>query len=320
MTTAAVIVLGIKVSLALTVLAAGMRARSGDAFWLFRRPSLLARTIIAMNVMMPLVAILMVSLLGLNPAVKVALVALSMSPVPPVLPRRSINSGGAASYTIGLLVAVSILSVGLVPFTAWAIGRLFATPVRVDPRDILALAAELILVPLFLGVLLRRFVPAFAERMAKPTDAVATWLLRIAIVPVFVVSWPAIRELLGNGSLLAMLVMALTGLAIGHYVGGPEDDNRIVLALATALRHPAVASAVGQTAFPDNEMLRAAALLAVVVSAVATLPYAGWAERHLWERRHRSIHLSGRRSTLPQPAYQGRERRASSRRDGDRRR
>src|SRR5690242_14857716 len=122
MTTAAVIVLAIKVSLALTVLATGMRAGPGDHLWLFRRPSLLARTVLSMSVMMPLVAVLMVSILRLNPAVEVALVALSMSPMPPLLPRKALHSGGAASYTVGLLVAVSVLSVALVPLTAWAVG------------------------------------------------------------------------------------------------------------------------------------------------------------------------------------------------------
>ena len=57
---------------------------------------------------------------------------------------------------------------------------------------------------------------------------------------------PAIRELLGNGTLLAMLIMCFAGLAIGYYVGGPEEDNRVVLALATAMRHPAVAITIGQ--------------------------------------------------------------------------
>lgn len=320
MTAAAVIALAIKVSLALTVLATGMSARSGDHLWLFRRPSLLVRTILAMNVMMPLIAIVVVSILGLESTVKVALVALSMSPVPPLFSKKVLKSGGAASYGVGLLTAVSILSIVIVPITAWTVGRLFATPVHVAPRVILALVGEAILLPLLVGSLLRRFAPSFAAGALKPTDVVATWLLRIAIVPVLIISWPDIRELLGNGTLLAMLIMAFAGLAIGHYVGGPEDDNRVVLALATAMRHPAVAIAIGQAAFPGNQMIRAAVLFAVVVVAVATTPYASWAARHQSERRQRSIHLSGRRSTASPTAYHGTERRASSTRGGDRRR
>ena len=320
MTTAAVVVLAIKVSLALTVLATGMRAGPGDHLWLFRRPSLLARTILSMNVMMPLIAVLMVSILRLNPAVEVALVALSMSPVPPLLPRKALHSGGATSYTVGLLMAVSLLSVVLVPLTAWTVGRLFATPLHIAPSSIVALVGPVILLPLAAGLLIRRFMPRSADRVLKATDAAAMLLLLVAIIPVFIISWPTVRELLGNGTLLAMLVMCLTGLAIGHYVGGPEHETRVVLALATAMRHPAVAITIGQAAFPDNEMIRSAVLLAVVVVALATMPYASWAERREWDRRQRSIHLSGRRSTMPRPAYHGPERRASSARGGDRRR
>jgi BASS family bile acid:Na+ symporter len=273
-----------------------------------------------MNVMMPLIAVLMVSILRLNPAVEVALVALSMSPVPPLLPRKALHSGGATSYTVGLLAAVSVLSIVAVPLSVWAVGRLFATPVRVSPNAIGALVGPVILLPLAAGFLLRRFATSVAEHTSRLADVAATWLLVIAIIPVFIISWPLVRELLGNGTLLAMLVMCLAGLSIGHYVGGPDPDHRVVLALATAMRHPAVAITIGQAAFPGDETIRAAVLLAVVVVAVTTMPYASWAERHLRERRKRSIHLSGRRSTVARPAYHGPERRASSARGGDRRR
>src|SRR4051812_10258495 len=289
MTTAAMIALAIKVSLALTVLATGMRAGPGDHLWLFKRPSLLLRTILAMNVMMPLIAVLMVALLGLSPPVNVALVALSLSPVPPLLPRKALNYGGAASYAVGLLVTVSVLSVVLVPFTGWVVGELFATPVHVAPRVILALVGETILLPLVAGSLIRRFAPTFTARVLKPTEKVAMGLLGVAIIPVLVVSWPAIRELFGNGTLVAMLVMCIAGLAIGHYVGGPEEDNRVVLALATATRHPAIAIVIGQAAFPGNETIRAAVLLAVVVVGVATIPYVSWADRRQWVRRRRAL-------------------------------
>jgi BASS family bile acid:Na+ symporter len=320
MTITALIVLAIKVSLALTVLVTGMRAGPGDHLWLFRRPALLARTILSMNVLMPLIAVLMVSILRLNPAVEVALVALSISPVPPFLPSKALKSGGATSYSVGLLFAVSVLSIVLVPFTAWAVSQLFATPVQVPPRVVLSIVGEVILLPLVAGGLLRQLAPSFVARAVKPTEKAATLLLIVAIIPVFVISWPAIRELLGNGTLLAMLVMSFAGLAIGHYVGGPEPDNRIVLALATAMRHPAVAIAIGQAAFPGNDMVRAAVLLAVIVVAFSTIPYASWAERQQRDRRQRTVHLSGRRSTLPRPAYHGAERRADSGRGGDRRR
>jgi bile acid:Na+ symporter, BASS family len=320
MTAAALIVLAIKVSLALTVLATGMRSKPGDHFWLFRRPSLLARTIVSMNIMMPLTAVLMVSILRLNPAVEVALVALSMSPVPPLLPRKAVGTVASSSYTIGLMVAVSILSVVLAPATTWAVGRLFATPVRVPPRAVLALVGPVILAPLAVGSLARRFAPSLTHRVLKPLDVAATWLLIISVIPVMFVSWPTVRELLGNGTLLAMLVMCFAGLAIGHYVGGPELEHRVVLALATATRHPAVAMTIGQAAFPGNEMIRSAVLLSVVVVGLATMPYASWAERQQLDRRRRSIRLSGRRSTLPRPAYHGKERRVSSARGGDRRR
>src|SRR4029078_6536044 len=124
MTTAAVITLAIKVSLALTVLAAGMRARPADHLWLFRRPSLLARTILSVNVMMPRIAMLMVSILGVSEPVRVALLARSMSPVPPLFPPKVVASRGSAPYAVSLLGTAAALPVVLVALSAVRVGRI----------------------------------------------------------------------------------------------------------------------------------------------------------------------------------------------------
>ena len=88
----------VKVSLALMVLAIGLRSSEGDALWLIRRPGLLARSILSINVIVPLVALAVTQAFDLQPAVEVAIVALSISPVPPVLPIQTDKAGGESSY------------------------------------------------------------------------------------------------------------------------------------------------------------------------------------------------------------------------------
>src|SRR5262245_40607148 len=119
MRSAAIIRLAVEVSLALTVLDIGSRGRPGDATWLFRRPALLARSIVSMNVIMPLFALATAYAFNLQPAVKIALVALAVSLVPPILPTRQVKAGGSRSYSIGLLVAASVIAVVFVPFVVW---------------------------------------------------------------------------------------------------------------------------------------------------------------------------------------------------------
>ena len=89
------ITLAIEASLALLVFSLGLRARFADATLLFRHPRLLARAIISMNVIMPLLALWAAAELALTPAIKLALVCLAMSPMPPFLPRAAMKAGGA---------------------------------------------------------------------------------------------------------------------------------------------------------------------------------------------------------------------------------
>ena len=60
-----------------------------------------------------------------------------------------------------------------------------------------------------------------------------------------------------------MVLFSLAGLAVGHVLGGPDRDERTVLGLSTAARHPAKALAIAQRA-ADPQALLAAVLLAVI--------------------------------------------------------
>ena len=114
----------VKLSLALMVLAIGLRSSEGDALWLIRRPGLLARSILSINVIVPLVALAVTQAFDLQPAVEVAIVALSISPVPPILPIQAGKAGGESAYAIGLLTVVSLAAIVLVPLSVMALAAL----------------------------------------------------------------------------------------------------------------------------------------------------------------------------------------------------
>ena len=66
-------------------------------------------------------------------------------------------------------------------------------------------------------------------------------------------------------------------LAAGHFLGGPDEDDRTVLAFATVSRHPGVAMAVGS--LTGEPLAPIGVLLAVVVNEVAVVPYLWWRKR-----------------------------------------
>jgi BASS family bile acid:Na+ symporter len=279
MTAAQWIGLALKVSLSVIVLCIGLNTRSGDLLWLLRRPGLLARSLLAMNVLLPAIAAALAFGVGLKPPVAVALVALAVSPVPPVLPGKQVRAGGRESYAVALLACSALLAVVLVPATVALLDLLSVHTLHVPPSTVAGIVATTVLAPLLAGVALRALIPTLAARVARPLSLGATVLLLVAFLPVVVKMWPSLMTLVGDFTLAAIVILVVLGLLIGHLLGGPDPGDRTVLALSTATRHPGVAVAVARAATPAEPAVVAAVLLAFLVGAVAPAPYVKWRKR-----------------------------------------
>jgi BASS family bile acid:Na+ symporter len=76
-----------------------------------------------------------------------------------------------------------------------------------------------------------------------------------------------------------MAAFVVVGLTVGHALGGPDGGHRLVLALSTASRHPAIALAIARANFPDEPYLGATMLLYLLVSVLLGVPYQVWQKR-----------------------------------------
>jgi len=274
---AKLIPLAIQLSMALVIFCVALHARFSDIVFLLRKPGLLVRSMISMLLVMPVFAVALAVTFDLNHSVEIALIASALSPVPPILPGKQIKTGGKASYVIGLLMISALVSIVYVPLAAALLSNVFHRPVEVERTNLITIVATSMLLPVLAGMLVRKLAPTLAVRIDKPLSAGATVALLIAFVPILVKEWPAITALLGNFSLLAMVVFAAVGLVVGHLLGGPDANDRSVLATATAARHPAVALAIVHNAV-DQPGVMAAVLLTLLVASVVTTPYMKWRE------------------------------------------
>lgn len=257
----------------------GLKASVHDATYLFRRPGKLARALLAMNVLMPLFAVSLVLIFDLNPVVRFTLVALSVSPVIPVAPLRMLKAGATSASAIGVLVAASVLAIVLVPLAMVILGQVFKLPLQMTAASIAVLVFTSVLLPVGLGIAVHSFAPALANRLAKPILLMAFIVVLACLAVIYFAAAPAIWSLVGNGTVAALAVFMIAGLAIGHFLGGPEPENRPALAFSTALRHPGTVIAIAQVNFPGQNIVLAAILLYVLVNIVVSIPYLLWLKR-----------------------------------------
>jgi BASS family bile acid:Na+ symporter len=273
MTAQSIILVIVQASIILTVLGCALQAKLQDILFLIRRPRMLLRSLISMNVIMPLLAGLIASLSNLTPAVKIALVAIAISPVPPFLPVKQMKIGGNASYILGLLSTTMVLSIVLVPITLNIFARLFDISTGLSGLSVAEIVFFSVLLPLLIGVLVNELRPAWASRWAQPVSLLGKILLLMGFLPILFLTWPQMMSLIENGTLVAMLGFILVGLAAGHWLGAPHHDEQVVLALSTATRHPGIALAIAQAAYPEEKLAGAAVILYLLVNAIVTIPY-----------------------------------------------
>jgi BASS family bile acid:Na+ symporter len=269
-----IILLALQASIFLTVFSFGLEARFSDILSIVRRPGMLARALLAMFVIMPLVAVLMVSSFDLRPPVKVVLVALSVSPIPPLFPRQASMAGGRRAFTLGLLDTAALLSIVVVPLALVVLKRYFNLPLAMPFSAVAGLALKTVLLPMLAGMVFHAVAPAVAERIAKPISTIATVLLAAGSLVILFVTARGMWTLIGNGTILAMAAFAALGLLTGHLLGGPDPHERSVLALSTAVRHPGIALALATANFPNQLLQLPGVLLYVLVGAMVCIPYA----------------------------------------------
>jgi bile acid:Na+ symporter, BASS family len=259
--------------LLLLVIALGLEAEARDVAALLRRPTRLLKSLVAMLVVMPVVASVLAYAFRLDPAVKVALVALALSPVPPFVPQRNIKAGAEPSFTIGLLALSAMISVLYVPLALMLLALAFELPLEISLRHIVLPIGWSVLIPLTVGMLVKRASPRLATRVAGPIARAAALLLLAGLLPVVAVSLWRVLPLIGKGTLAALAALSVTGLAAGHALGGSAPRERLTLALATAARHPGVAMAIARVNFPDQALVLPVVILYVLVNAIVSLLY-----------------------------------------------
>jgi BASS family bile acid:Na+ symporter len=269
----------ITLSLAGLVLAVGLNASRQDLLYVLTRPKLLFRAVASVLVIPPIVAGILVALLPIESVTKAGIMLMAISPVPPLVPGKQLGAGGRKNYAYGLYVAMALLTIVSVPLVLAITTTLFDRNDHVSVASVARTTFLGVLLPLAVGLAVRALAPGFAGRVWVLVYRISMVLVLAAFLPIVVKVWPAVQELIGNGTVVTMAVVTLICLAVGHMLGGPELRDRATLALASSVRHPGVAMSIASTSFNDPRV-SAAVLLFMLVGLVVSVPYTIWVKRH----------------------------------------
>jgi hypothetical protein len=148
-----------------------------------------------------------------------------------------------------------VLSVILTPLAVEAIQLIFGGDIHVNPLVVTKVVIESILLPLGIGLAIARWWPA-ARRWIPAIQKVSSVLLLVCAVILIASAWELMTSVVREWTTTAIIVVSLTWLAIGHLLGGPDEDDRTVLALRQC--HATQASPWSSRASPISRWHRSA--------------------------------------------------------------
>ncbi len=276
----AAIKLLLSASILLLVFALGLQATFADATSLLRnflrRPNWLLRALVSMYVIVPAAALALALAFDLPPGLRTGLLAVAIAPIPPILPGKQLKFGGDRAYVFGLLVAVSLSSIVVIPLMVLLFDLIFERDTLFGPASVLRVVGMSILLPLAAGLATRQWLPELAACIAPWVSRIGTITLFASVLPILVAAWPTIVPLWGRGVLLACIALAVAALAAGHLLGGADPSVRATLAIASAMRHPGVALALVARHAADEPRGVAVVLLYLLVATALTTVYGLW--------------------------------------------
>lgn len=267
-----------QISLFVVILGYGLTAQFADVMYLLRLPDLLVRSLLAVLVVAPVVAMVLVSVMELRPQVAIALVTLAISPLPPLLPRRGEKAGGHIQYGLGLVIVLAVLAVPVLAVAEPLLGHVFGRQYVGSAWAIAELMATSVLAPLVAGMAIRTRRPALAARITGPIEHLQRWMLPVALIVLLIAAAPSMWKLVGDKTLVALVLFVACAILVGHVLGGPDPGSSAVLAFASSCRHPATALTIASANFPNADEHGAVALYALVTAAMGGL-YTIWMRR-----------------------------------------
>ncbi len=274
------VMLAFQASILSTVFGFGLKASPDVFLYLIRRPGLLLRSLLAVLVVMPIVAVALARTFDFRPVAEIALIALAISPVPPLLPKKESKVGGRQSYGLALMVVLALSAIVTVPVSAEILQRVFGRPLGAAPVAIAQVVLIMAVLPLVAGMAIRAILPALADRIDPLVTVVAKVLMPLAILALLAGTWRAVWAAVGDGAVVAMMAFVAAGLLVGHLLGGPEPEHSAVLALSSACRHPAIALSIASANFPD-EHFGGTILLYLIVNTIVGVAYLAWQRRQV---------------------------------------
>ena len=214
---------------------------------LLRNKGLLCRALVANLLLVPLLGLALALIFPLPKDFAISFLLLAAAPGAPMSLRYTRNRDDDAPFAAALLFMLVLAAVCFTPVIAELILPA-STRLSVPYDRVGAVALLYMMFPGLMGIAIQRW-GGQALMLRKATLILARVLFLAWAILVTAEQSRAIRQL-GIATLAAMVSLIIGSMLIGWFLGGPQHQNRRILATATSMRNVALCAVIAMRAFP----------------------------------------------------------------------
>lgn len=212
----------------------------GEILQPLRKPIAVARTLITNFILVPLLALTVLRLLPMPEPIAVGLFLVATAAGAPFLIKLSGVADADEVLSASLLVLLLPATIAYMPVVVpLALPEAHVSTVAIARPLVLAM-----LLPLSLGLLLRKWQPEQAQRLRPTLTTISTVALITLMLAAILQDLPGLAGILQPRVILATFAIIAGAFVIGFTFGGPRLCSREVLGLATAQRNISAAAVV----------------------------------------------------------------------------
>jgi BASS family bile acid:Na+ symporter len=259
---------------------------------LLRTPAAVFAGIASQMLLLPLLALLTVSLFRLPPEIVVGFMILAFSPGGTTSNLFSYLAKGNLALSITLTAIVSLITPLSLPLLSgivldWQLGS--AREIALPFLPTFAKLVVITLIPVALGMLLRHHRPAFCGRYDKWLTRIPIAMLLLVIAGIIHQNWermPVFLQQTGAPSLVLASLALLGGYLLAGVLRQTESDARTV-AIETGIQNGGTAILVTGTLL-NNPAMTIAPVMYGILMLLPTLAYVVWANPPRTRRANRN--------------------------------
>lgn len=265
--------IGLPVALGIIMFGLGLSLTVGDFARVGKHPKAVLIALACQIILLPAVCFGLVLAFGLPPILAVGMMLLAASPGGTTANLYSHLFRGDVALNITLTAINSVIAVVTLPIiTNLAIAYFIPSDPTLGLQfEEVAKVFLYVLVPVALGMVIRRWKPGFADSMDKPVRIASVIILVVVIAGAVATNWQILVDNVGSLAVITVLFCILS-LTVGYYVPrlfGVRRAQSIASGFEIGIHNSTLAIVIAQTVFGSLDYALPAAVYGVLMFFVA---------------------------------------------------